>query len=229
MGIKNIFLFIHIWAVGLQLLTCHCLYGQDTIYLKNPSFEDLPRAGTPYTPPIKGWRDCGLAEFPDQSPPDIHPVATGAWGVTLPAQDGNTYLGLVTRFDATYESLSQILNISLMPDKCYEFSGYLAQSDTYKSGTKRSYKNGQMELEDFTGPTQLLIWGGDELCDKRELLAESGAVQNHQWKLYEFVFAPKTEILSITIEAFYITPTNEAYNGHVLVDGLSPITEVECY
>ena len=226
MSITNIFLFTHILAAGLQLLLFHCSYGQDTIYLRNPSFEDLPRMGTISGPPIKGWHDCASSMFPEESPPDIHPVHNAAWGITLKAVDGETYLGLVTRYNGSYESVSQLLNSSLVPGKCYSFSGYLNQSDIYQSDTRRTMNT--KKLENFIEPAELLIWGGTVFCEKEELLAKSGGVINHEWKLYEFTLSPKIQISSITIEAFYEWPATTPTNGHILVDGLSPIIEIDC-
>ncbi|MEO6130368.1 MAG: hypothetical protein ABIQ02_00875, partial [Saprospiraceae bacterium] len=90
-------------------LAC-ALIAQEAVMLENPSFEDIPRAGGQSTAPIKGWHDCGLTKFHGETPPDIHPVPTSAWEVSKPAYDGNTYLGMVVRYNDTYESLSQALS-----------------------------------------------------------------------------------------------------------------------
>ncbi|MFZ1678021.1 MAG: hypothetical protein WAT91_12150, partial [Saprospiraceae bacterium] len=189
--------------------------AQEVITLQNPSFEDMPRAGTAYTPAIKGWNDCGLSKFPGETPPDIHPVPVIAWEVTKLAIDGQTYLGMVVRYNDTYESLSQALSSPLQGGICYTFSAFLSRSDQYKSATKTS------ALENFVRPAVLQIWGGNSFCDKAELLGESPAVANSDWKLFKFLFHPQQSHKYITIEAFYKTPILEAYNGHILVDGLS--------
>src|SRR5690242_15592150 len=199
------------------------LKSQEVIRLQNPSFEDTPRAGTPYTPPIKGWHDCGLAKFPGETPPDIHPVFSYAWEVAKPPYDGNTYLGMVTRANDSWESLSQVLSSPIQGGVCYNFSVFLARSDQYKSATSRTQKLGTGELENFTKPAVFLIWGGSSFCDKAELLGESPAVSNSDWKQYKFLFQPQRTHTYITIEVFYKTPTLEAYNGHVLIDDMSDI------
>ena len=104
------------------MFCCQLLYGQDTIYLKNPSFEDVPRKGTPGAPPIFMWKDCAAVEFPTESPPDIHPVYNNAWGVTMQPQNGDTYLGLVVRAAHSWESVGQKLNVPLKADSCYTLS-----------------------------------------------------------------------------------------------------------
>ena len=49
-----------------------------------------------------------------------------------------------------------------------------------------------------------------------------------EWLQYKFLLQPKKTHKYITIEAFYKTPILEAYNGHVLVDGLSDIVPIAC-
>ncbi|HJW29839.1 MAG TPA: hypothetical protein VJ508_11440, partial [Saprospiraceae bacterium] len=94
-------------------------WSQEVIKLDNPSFEDIPRAGTFSTPAIKGWFDCGQANFPSETPPDIHPVATPAWEVSKEAYDGATFLGMVTRDNDSWESLSQALSSPILGGTCY--------------------------------------------------------------------------------------------------------------
>lgn len=204
------------------------LLAQETIRLQNPSFEDMPHRGSSSGPSVRGWLDCGLSKFPSESPPDIHPVADNAWAVAMNAYDGNTYLGLVTRANDTWESLSQALSVPIQGGVCYSFTAFLARSTEYKSATAKTQKLGTNELENFVRPAVLLIWGGNSFCDKAELLGESPAISNENWKKYQFTFQPQKTHKYITIEAFYKTPILEAYNGHVLVDGLSDIVPIAC-
>ena len=211
--------------------------SQDTIYLTNPSFEDKPRKGGQFVIPIKGWYDCGLNLFPDESPPDIHPTPDYAWDVDKKAKDGSTYLGLVTRYSATYESLSQPLKQIPEPGKCYVLSVYLSVYEIYNSPTRRStqIRNSNNRIpghtsstENFANPVELRIWAGDEFCKKEQFIGRSGAIGNHDWRYYKFEFSPEKPFSYITIEAYFIPGTTEAYNGHILVDGFSPIIQVDC-
>ena len=120
---------------------CCLTVGQDTIFLLNPSFEDNPRKGGENSAQIDGWIDCGLINFFGQTPPDILPTPDSAWGVTLEAYDGLTFLSLVTRYDDTYESVSQKLSSPLKSGKCYRLSGYFSLSEKYQSVTKRSFNS----------------------------------------------------------------------------------------
>ena len=119
-------------VLGIAFCAAFPLTGQESIRLQNPSFEDMPRKGVPGMPSIKGWHDCGLSKFPTESPPDIHPVMNNAWDVALQSYDGNTYLGMVTRANDTYESLSQALSSPIQAGVCYSFTAFLAQSNQYK-------------------------------------------------------------------------------------------------
>ncbi|HZV69250.1 MAG TPA: hypothetical protein VFG10_06880 [Saprospiraceae bacterium] len=200
------------------------LSGQITIHLDNPSFEDTPRAGTPYTPAIKGWDDCGHFQFPAETPPDIHGEKSNAWSVALKPYDGETYLGLVVRYNGSYESVSQKLGKPMKKDSCYSFSAFMARSEAYKSATRRS----NYALVSFISPAVLRIWGGNEACEQKELIGQSHPVENSGWKHYRFVLRPKENHTYITIEAYYANLTPVAYNGHILIDNLSPIVEIEC-
>jgi hypothetical protein len=213
-------------AVGFScIFSTVLLTGQDTIYLKNPSFEDVPRKGSPYSPPIEGWKDCAAYMFANESPPDIHPVPNTAWGVTKKAKDGKRYLGLVARYSNTFETLSQLLEHPLDSGKCYALSVYLSLSEKYDSPTHRSI-NGS--TESFSNPVELFIWGGEGNCVTDQELAHSGAISHTDWKYYRLLFSPNKNYTHITIEAFYTKGSLETYNGHVLVDGFSPIIEVDC-
>jgi|SRR5690606_2770898 len=120
-----------------NLLTCFfCLFSiitgktQDTIRLKNSSFEGEPQQGDKFhSTQIEDWVDCApYYNFNGESPPDIHP--NGIWGNNLKAQDGKTYLGMVARDNDTYEAISQVLSEPLIAGKCYTLSVYLARAQT---------------------------------------------------------------------------------------------------
>lgn len=197
----------------------------DTVKLGNPSFEDQPRAGGKggYRIPIRGWEDCGAIMFPGESPPDIHPHPE-AWQVTKPPKDGQTYLGMVVRDDETFESVSQAFSAPLKAGQCYALSVWLCRSESYFS--PRSPED-NTEYP-FTQPTVLRIYGGKSLCQGGELLAESEPVSASSWKQYTFKLEPAMDHRYITLQAFYKTPVLVPYNGHVLVDNISPIIRMSC-
>lgn len=222
---KSVLLFRFL-LLGFLMITglLNPVFSQDTIYLSNPSFEDEPRKGGEFSKPIKGWKDCGLSKFPNESPVDIHPVRGYAWGVNMDPFDGATYLGLVVRYNDTYESVSQELSSPLKSGKCYSFSAVLAQNEIYNSATRRS----QSQPENFSNPAIFIIWGAGQNCSKLELLGQTTPVDHSEWAYYDFIIKPTKDYTYITLEAYYTPSASQRYNGHILVDALSPIIEIGC-
>ena len=143
-------------------------------------------------------------------------------------QQGKTYLGLVVRADHSWESVGQKLDVPLRAGSCYSFKAMLALSEIYHSITYASNKINPGQKESFSHPVMLVIWGGEKECDKLEILAESSDVENHQWQPYEFLLTPDYDYSYITIEAFYSKSSLHHYNGHIMVDNLSPIIKIDC-
>lgn len=187
--------------------------GQDTIFLKNPSFEDV-------TGPAKVLSDWAGCDIVGETPPDIQP---GSFSVKQVAQDGGTYLGLVVRDNETSEAVGQQLSMPLKAATSYSFSLYLCRSPIYLSASKATGQE-----VNYATPVKLRIWGGNAECDKKELLAESDMVANTDWKQYDFELEPiQFERDFIIIEAYYKTPVLFAYNGNILLDNCSPIVRVK--
>ncbi len=196
------------------------MWSQQVIQLANPSFEDFPQHSTP---PV-GWTDCG---FPDESPPDVQP--SGKWGVFWPAMDGNTYLGMVTRENDTYESVGQRMNGILWAGTCYQISFFLCKSPVYFSPAVVAGSTERItSMRNFITPIKLRIWGGNDMCIKEELLGETGLVTNTEWERYHVKLSPqKGNYRFIFLEAYYETPIFFPYNGNVLVDDASDIVALE--
>ena len=208
-------------------LSAMVMSAQKEILLTNPSFEDTPRKGGQVNG-IKGWYDCGLINFPDESPPDIHPQ--DFWENTKHAIDGETYLGLVVRDNETWESVSQKLSSPLQAGQCYRFSMHLSRSEKYLSGSRFALENNGDQRQNFsyTTPTVVRVWGGSGYCNTKELLAETVPVKHSKWKPYSFKLSPSLNHKSITIEVYYKVPVLIPYNGHILIDNLSSILEIDC-
>lgn len=216
-------ILIKYYTLGLAcVMSIMTLSGQDTVFLNNGSFEDTPHQGSHSFPTIRGWYDCGTAIFRGETPPDIHPQ--NFWDVTTQAQDGNTYLGMVARYNESYEMLGQRINTPLLADECYTFKVHLSMSDVYLSNTHRN----QITKESFTTPCVLRLYGGTGLCAETQLLAESEAIDHTEWREYEFLIQPKREYRYLMIGIFYKTPSLWAYNGNILVDNITPIIPTNC-
>lgn len=163
------------------------------ITLRNASFE-----GTPQDAKIpEEWFPCGKFSTPD--------ILPGPWGVYQEAADGNTFLGLISREDGTWEFIGQDLDKPLKKDECYTFRVKLARSTGYVGYNK---------------PLKFRIWGGTQKCEKLQLLGHTVAVLHNNWKSYRFDFFANNEYSFIVIEAHYSGKT--PYRGNLLIDDCSP-------
>lgn len=161
----------------------------------NASFEGEPRDAT--VP--RGWYICKEGTTPD--------ILPGPWGVYLEPADGDTYVGLITRENGTWESIGQRLTEPLRADECYVVTMHLARSDTYMG---------------FNNPIKLRVWGGDKKCERGQLLLETERIENTDWKQHNFQLDPKSEVKYLIIEAFH-KDGFFSYRGNVLIDGISAI------
>lgn len=221
MEIINRFCFLAL-ALGFVL---NIQAQEEVVYLKNPSFEGVPRIGTTAYAGISaaGWIDCGGIMFPTESPPDIHPG--NFFRVSKPAQDGRTYVGLVARDNESWESVSQLLSDPLKEGQCYSINLHLSRSENY---VNRESSDPNDAVKSQSKALVLRIYGGLRPCEKKQILAESELITHTEWKNYSFDFEVKSNIYYITFEAFYKTPVLLPYNGNLLLDNISPITRIAC-
>lgn len=170
-------------------------FGQAPIYFENPSFEGEPSDATV---PV-GWLPCAEGTTPD--------ILPGFWGVYREASEGDTYVGLITRSDGSWESITQRLSKPLKVKECYHFTVDLARSATYNQ---------------YNLPIKLRVWGSGSKCEKKQLLLETGFIEHASWKTYEINFQTRSTIHYIIFEAFYQDrPAN--HPGNILLDNLSPV------
>jgi hypothetical protein len=192
-----------------------CLLGSsiqsEEINLINPSFEDVPQAGIP---PYM-WTDMG---FEGETPPDVQP---GFFGCKKKAYDGDTYLGLVTRDNETYEAVGQMFQngafIQVLAE--YKFSLYLARSKQFESISKTINQK-----VNFDAPVKLRIWALDRTGKRSELLDETDTIMEYDWFEYSFVLLPrKADYYGIVLEVYWEDETQIFKNGHLLIDHCSSI------
>lgn len=183
-----------IFSVLLLSSTFSVLCGQ--IYLDNASFEGQAQDATV---PV-GWHPCDELTTPDMLP--------GFWGVLTEPEDGDTYMGLITREDGTNEQVGQRLSTPLQGNECYTISMYLAHSSAYAG---------------FNLPVKLRIWGATSRCSKKKLLVDTGAIKHEDWKKYEFKFYCPSAYNYLIFEAEIMDGVYFPYNGNILIDGISVI------
>ena len=196
------------------LLSFQMSAQNDTLYLTNPSFEDIPR----HSSPPRGWLDCG---FEGESDVDVHP--SGTFSVVKAAKHGNTYLGMVVRDNDTWERVSQPLSSPMVAGQCYEFSIFLARSETYISVSKLTE-----DRANYDTAAKLRIFGGFAGCDRSVMLEETNVITHTRWIQYVFKLEPQQNFTHIILEAFYHTPTLFPYNGNILLDHASTLAPVPC-
>lgn len=169
----------------------------DIIKLQNSSFEGTPQDAT--TP--VGWHRCQRGTTPD--------ILPGIWGVYNEPSEGETYVGLITRPDGSFESIGQRLNAALQPGECYSFSVDAAHSKTY-TGYNKSIK--------------LRVWGGSTKCAKDLLIGQTDFVEEEEWETFIFEINPVEgqPINYLILEAFY-TDKDFERKGNILLDNVSVI------
>lgn len=182
--------------IGL-LLQCFTTTISAQIYLQNASFEGKAQDATV---PV-GWHPCELGTTPD--------ILPGPWNVYQESSAGETYVGLITRDDGSWESIGQRLRRPIKSNDCYSFSIDLAHSRTY-SGYNR--------------PIRLRVWGCQTRCSKDQLLLETDLIRNLDWETFEIEFYAKKTINYIVLEA-YCEGTGPKCRGNILIDNITPLKQ----
>lgn len=184
---------IKYFIILIAILISHSITAQ--IQLNNPSFEDTPSDAT--TP--MGWFECE-----EYTTPDIMP---GYWGVYNEASEGETFVGMITRENGTFESIGQRLSHTMKANICHNLSLDLAHSDSY-SGYNKAIK--------------LRVWIGNKKCGDHQMVFESPLIEDIDWKTFEIKFTPKKDARYIMIEAFFKEGRFKR-KGNILIDNISPI------
>lgn len=202
-----------LFSLFALLLFCTNINAQQYIKLDNSIVDGEPKAGKlPY-----GWLSRGTKGY---SPPDTQPNAT--FGVSKQAKVGNTYIGMVTRADNSFEAITQRLKSPLKAGERYKFSCYLARSDSYLSAR---LQNPHVRVQ-YNQAIKLRILGANTLSGDYKVLDETPAIDHEEWEEYTFDLKPKKDYNYIILQAFWVTPY--AYRGNVLIDDCSVITCVSC-
>jgi hypothetical protein len=184
--------------------------------LMNPSFEGVAIRpsinGSSFL--LSGWEDWGSGLFPNHSPPDVHAEYSYVWQVLTLPQDGQTYVGLVTRDDGSWECIGQKLRNKLLAGQAYSLILYLCQDSSYSSPTI----NSQGRLVKFNNPAVVRIWGGDYSSRFTDLLAESDPITHNDWRQYTLDLIPEQDLYFIAISVYFPNNATEPTAGHVLID-----------
>ncbi len=197
-------------------LTVNAQMQDGLIFLRNSSFEDMPRNSSP----PRGWTNCGA---PGETPPDVHPDPEFLFKVGMAAQHGQTFLGMVTRDTETFESVGQQLTTPFKAGQCYRFDIQLARSRVYLSMSRVT-----RQPTNYVTPIKLRVFGGYSVCDRAQLLGESELVSNYDWQNYRIKLSPEDDFTHIVLEAYYQQPALVPYNGNILLDNAQPLRPIAC-
>lgn len=176
-------------------LTAAMMTAQSTVI--NPSFEDIPSDAT--VP--QGWSACAWLTTPD--------ILPGYWGVYMEPYEGETYVGIITRDNGTYESFGQRLSAPLVANECYEFSIKLSHSKIYAG---------------YGNPISLKISIADELCGESQVIYISPRIQHEGWQEYKIEFMPENNAQYIMLTAYY-KDGSFSYKGNIMMDNMSSIVK----
>lgn len=191
------------------------LFGQTYVEIQNPSFECDKKDRLRFNRvTLENWVDCSHTKFPGESGFYVQP---GFFDVDKKAKHGETYIGLVTRGNGTYQSICQKLDEGLKKDSSYNINLYLAKSDKYESKLINGLND---KIYSYTKPIILRVWGGNSHCDLDELLFQTDPIIHSDWKEYTLVIKSKKENTYITFEAFYPNK-DEQIRGNILLDAIN--------
>lgn len=167
--------------------------AQGQVFISNPSLEDAPADATMPS----GWFEVSKGTTPD--------ILPGYWGVYLEPENGNSYVGLITRPDGSYESIGQRMEHTMVKGSCYSMSLFLSHSDNYTG---------------YNEPIKLRIWISDKHKSRQQMVFESPLIEDEEWTPFEFNFYPKKDMKYIILEA-YNPEKLKKLKGNILIDAIA--------
>ena len=131
--------------------------------------------------------------------------------------DGDYYIAMLQNADGQNGTLSQELISSLLPNATYEISFNLAHSEYFmhKSDTTSTTKYSQ------DVPAILRLWSSEDGCDLRELLYESEAISNEEWRKTKVSISPIDSVRYLVFEVVADGVGSKSTN--LLMDDISKI------
>ncbi len=182
-ALTTILLFLGILSIDAQIV------------LNNGSFEDTPADATMPS----GWWYVDSGTTPD--------ILPGYWGVYSDASEGDTFIGLITRENGTFESIGQRLSKTLVAGTCYQFTIDLAHSTGYVG---------------YNEPIKVRIYVGSNRKSKDQLIYESDVIDNVEWETLNVEFNLEKNYRYFIIEVH--SPKGPNIGGNVLIDNITTIT-----
>jgi len=167
-----------------------------TQFLENPSLDSL-------------WKPCNYSSTPDLQP--------GFFEVYQEPTDGDFYIGMIARGENSdlekNEGIQSELLQNLELGKVYRLRVDLASCPYLIDAV------GQ-----YTDPIRLRIWGGNDTCDKAEILIETNYISHIEFVTYEYYIQPQNDSYSNFLLESYVDPWEL---GYLLVDNIR-LEETDC-
>ncbi len=141
-----------------------------------------------------GWHACQEGTTPD--------ILPGPWGVEEEAYEGDTFVGLITRPNGTYEAIGQRFSSPLKANACYTMSVLASHSESYAG---------------YNTSGRLRIWLGTTKCDYAQLILDVKSLLHTDWERYPIRFTTDEVFEYIIIECYY-PPGKHSSAGNILID-----------
>ena len=201
---------------------------QSLINLKNPSFEERiinNRTENITKLNLKGWINLGDNRH---TPPTHHSKNDNIFNIRKSPTNGNFFIELVTRFDTTWEGISQILSTPMKANKQYEFSLDICTSKNMKSPFPPIKNQNKPIMLSFNKGAILRIQGTNSTTGENQILSKSSIIRNTKWQTHYFLLKPEADYDMIIIEAFFDESRNgnPYVNANILIDNCQSLIQV---
>ena len=161
--------------------------------LHNPSMEGEPMDATM----PDGWHACEAGTTPD--------ILPGPWGVEIEPYDGETFVGLITRPNGSWEAIGQRFSEPLIDNACYMMSIICAHADTYAG---------------YNSSGRLRVFLGNEKCERAQLILDVKSLLHTEWQSYPIKFVTEQEYNYLIIESYH-PHGYQASAGNILIDKIN--------
>ncbi len=177
---------------GLHILfylmcSMHVIIGQN---LLNASLEGAHQDAT--------MPDNWLSATPGTTP-DILPET---WGERLEPAHGNSYVGLITRGNGTYEAITQRLPNPSKIETCYDLILSVARSPFYAG---------------YNQPIRCRIWLSKTKGKRDRLISDLGLIKNEAWETHKLQYITDDVYYYIIFEAYHPKGIDRS-EGNILLD-----------
>ena len=228
---QTIFHFVLI-LVAIAVQSASAQKQKDFQFLKDPSFEILNGSYVDGENPSRGlrhkyWFDCGFKTFPRESQSGIRTNQATAFSKGYPPSDGKLYIELVARENGSYESVTQKMMNRIKAESCYEFEIDIRHDEYFVSRVRKIDNTSEPKLVSFVKPICLSVGMSKNSCNVDQEVFVSKPILNAEWQRQKVIFKADGNYKYIVLRAKHVEGY-DLYNGNLLIDNMSELSEVEC-